>query len=182
MRGWKYLLIILVILIIITAAVFYIEKPLNRFWTRSETEGKIAYVDLQNLFNEHPDKAEAEKQLNEIARSMQSELEEKAQDLPEEEQKELLDQYQNELSNQEQELIKNILDKIDQAVDSVAAKKEVKIVVDRKNVVYGGYNMTQDVIDYIKNNEKNMVNGSNGPEVSEKKGQPAADKQEETAQ
>lgn len=114
-----------------------------------DAEGKIAFVDVQEVFEVHPDKQNAEQELNEAAQKMQSELETQANDLSEEKQQDLLNNYQSELSQKEQKLIQNVLEKIEKAIQEVAEEKKVKLVLDKRNVIYGGYDMTQDVIDYI---------------------------------
>src|SRR6056297_419827 len=145
----KYLLILGLIVVLMGAAINFI--PANQIMAGDEAQDKIAYVDIQEVFDIHPDKANAEKKLNELARSMQEGLEKKAKELSEEEQQEMLSEYQKKLSEEEQGLIQNILNDIDKAINTVAEEKKVKMVLEKKNVVYGGYNMTQDVINYIKN-------------------------------
>lgn len=138
--------------IAITGIIIGIVGLLNPFSTlmaRDEAEGRVAFVDVQKVFELHPDKTSAEKQLNEAAQSMQSELETKANDLSQEKQQSLLQEYQSKLSEREQKLIQNVLQQIEEAIKTVAEKKGVKLVLDKRNVIYGGYDMTQDVVDYI---------------------------------
>jgi outer membrane protein len=127
-------------------------NPLAHLIARDDAEGRIAYVDVQTVFNVHPEKEEAESDLNSEAQQMQQELENKAKDLSKEEQQELLKEYQARLSQKEQELIQTLLLKIDKSIKEVAEEKKVKLVLDKKNVIYGGYDMTQDVINYISSN------------------------------
>src|SRR5690554_6949542 len=115
-------------------------------------KGRIAYVDVWTVFNIHPDKSSAERELNQLAQEMQAELEEKAKDLPEEQQQEMLQDYQNRLTQREQELIQTIINRIKEVIIEVAEEKEVKVVLDKQNVIYGGYDMTPDVVDYIEEN------------------------------
>ncbi len=145
----KYLLLPgLVILLFLTVFNFSVT---DKTIAGDEAEGKIVYVDIQEVFDNHPDKEKAEKELNDMALSMQEELEEKAADLSEEEQKKILNEYQQQLSEKEQNLIQAILNDIDEAVKKTAEEKKVKMVLERKNVLYGGYDLTQDVISYIRN-------------------------------
>src|SRR5690554_5743227 len=115
-------------------------------------KGRIAYVDVWTVFNIHPDKSNAERELNQLAQEMQAELEEKARDLPEDQQQDMLKDYQNRLTQREQELIQEIINKIKEVIIEVAEEKEVKVVLDKQNVIYGGYDMTPDVVDYIEEN------------------------------
>lgn len=146
--------IILGITIISAGLVFYPET----IGAESQSKGQIAYVDLWAVFNVHPEKPVAESELNQLAQSMQIELEEKAKDLSKEQQQNLLKEYQSKLSQHEQDLIQKIIESIKDVVVKVAIEKEVKIVLDQKNVIYGGYDMTADVIDFI---EKNNIEASN---------------------
>lgn len=166
------ILIIIGILLLCAGLVLYSSEFIG---AESESKGQIAYVDLWAVFNVHPEKSTAESELNQLAQSMQTELEEKAKDLPNDKQQDLLKEYQTKLSQREQELIQNIIESIKEIVVKVAKEKEVKMVLDKKNVIYGGYNMTDDVIDYIEKNsdvegtstieddaaEKNAVEGNN---------------------
>ena len=156
----KYLGIMIIAGIVIAITAFF-----NPFSTlaRGEAEGRIAFVDVQKVFELHPDKSTAEKELNEAAQLMQSELEEKANDLSQEKQQDLLTEYQNKLSEKEQQLIQSVLQEIEDAIKSVAEEKQVKLVLDKRNVIYGGYDMTQDVIDYI--NEKRENDGAENTSI-----------------
>ena len=148
----KYLFVAVSVILLI--GLFGMLNPLDNLMARDNASGRIAYVDVQKVFNVHPDKVSAEKELNEVAQSMQSELEKKAKDLAKDEQQALLKQYQSKLSQQEQELIQNVLIKIEEAIKEVARENEVRMVLDKKNVIYGGYDMTQDVINYIDKNQQ----------------------------
>ncbi|MFW5985833.1 MAG: OmpH family outer membrane protein [Halanaerobiales bacterium] len=149
----KIITTVLLVILVISGAVFV--YPVVNTGAESDLEGRIAYVDLWAVFNEHPRKDEAEEELNQLAQSMQMELEEEAQNLPEKEQQAILEEYQDELSQKEQELIQGIVDSIKDIIVKVAAEEEVRMVLDQKNVIYGGYDMTQGVIDYIENNPEN---------------------------
>ena len=156
----KYLVIIAITGILI--GVIGLVNPFDTLSARDEAKGRIAYVDVQKVFNIHPDKLSAEKQLNEKAQSLQAELEDKAKELSKNKQQDLLKQYQSQLSESEQKLIQDVLVKIEEAIKEVAEQKEVKMVLDKKNVIYGGYDMTQDVIDHIKSNIGDANNQDSG--------------------
>lgn len=160
----KYLVIIGIVILI---GITLIANPLQ-LMARDDAAGRIAYVDVQKVFNVHPDKGNAEKKLNQEAQSMQVELEEKASDVSKEKQQQMLNEYQQKLSQKEQNMIQNILEKIDNAIQEVAKKKEVKLVLKKKNVIYGGYDLTQDVIDYIETNKTQNTQKDKGDSVIEK--------------
>ncbi|MFW6021990.1 MAG: OmpH family outer membrane protein [Halanaerobiaceae bacterium] len=146
----RYLAIIVFALLLISVGLY----TTTIIGAEEASRDSIAYVDLWSVFNLHPEKSTAENRLNELAQSMQSELEEKAKSLPKDQQQNILKEYQAELSQQEQELIQQIIDKIKDIIVEVAEQKEVRMVIDKKSVIYGGYDMTQDVIDYIQENSE----------------------------
>ena len=116
----------------------------------ASAEGEIAFVNLQKVFEAHPDKAEAEAQLNLEAQEMQAELEAEADDLSQEEQQQLLQQYQQELTQREQELIQEVLADIEGLLNQLAEEKGVSVVLDGQNVLYGGYDLTPELIEMIQ--------------------------------
>lgn len=142
---------ILIIFLISSCLVFY---PAEYIGAESETRGRIAYVDLWAVFNSHPEKVVAENELNQLAQSMQAELEEGAKGLASDEQQELLKEYQGRLTQREQELIQSIIDSIKNVVIQLAEEKEVNMVLEKTNVIYGGYDITEDVIIFINKNNK----------------------------
>ena len=152
MKRWrsKYTMFIVMLILVITAA-FLLYPVANT--SASEQTGRIAYLDVWAVFNVHPQKAVAEAELNQLAQLMQSELEEKARDLPANEQQEMLREYQAELSYNEQTLIQEIINSIKEVVVIVAEEKEIEMVLDKKNVIYGGYDLSDAVLNYIKQEE-----------------------------
>ena len=162
-RRKKFLWVLVIAAVFIAVTAYY--NPFTSLASDSGLEGEIAYVDIQKIFELHPDKAEAEKELNKAAQMMQSELEEKVSDLSQEEQQELLSEYQSELSKKEQQLIQDVLEEIENAIKKVAKKKNVKLVLDKRNVIYGGYDITEEVINYIKDQRKS--NNSEEEQVDE---------------
>lgn len=149
MQNYRPKFVVVLGLVLVITGLLSFVFPLTNIAAGDDAKGRIAYVDLWTVFNVHPGKAAAEEELNTLAQDMQAELEEKAGDLPEPQQQEMLKKYQTKLSQQEQELIEGIIDEIKAVIVDVAEEKEVKIVVDKQSVFYGGYDLTQDVIDYI---------------------------------
>jgi len=113
-------------------------------------QGEIAFVNLQEVFEAHPDKAAAEEQLNTEAQEMQAELEAESENLSEEEQQQLLQNYREELTQREQELIQEVLADIEDLLNQLAEEKGVSVVLDGQNVLYGGYDLTPELIEMIE--------------------------------
>jgi hypothetical protein len=63
---------------------------------------------------------------------------------------ELLKKYQEELNSQEQELINQVLADINEKIRKVADRREISIILDKSAVIYGGHNLTSEVLTEIK--------------------------------
>jgi len=81
---------------------------------------------------------------------MQAELEAEADELSQEEQQQLLQQYQEQLTRREQELIQEVLVDIEGLLNQLAEEKGVSVVLDGQNVLYGGYDLTPELIEMIE--------------------------------
>ncbi len=110
----------------------------------------IGYVDIPLIFEQHPEKFRAEQILSEEARRLQALLEEEAEDLEPQEQKDLLERYQMELMLKERELIQAVVGEIEKIVEQVAIEADIEIVLERQNVIFGGHDLTQAVLEKIR--------------------------------
>lgn len=145
----KYTISIVLAAFLITAFLSLYFVP--DIFAETDESARVAFIDLWAVFNVHPQKSVAEAELNELAQTMQAELEERVREenLTAEQQQELLKEYQARLSQREQELIEEIIDSIREVVVLVAEEREIEIVLDKQNVIYGGYNLSEDIILYI---------------------------------
>lgn len=144
------IIILIVALIIFLSYNFYINSEINLFENNEIPE--IAYVNLQEVYNVHPAKKRAEEKIDNLARDMEAELNEMVEDLDGQDQQDLLESHQIELNRKEQQLVEEILININQVINKLAEKKEIRLVLDKEQVVYGGYNLTEDVINYVEEN------------------------------
>ena len=135
---------VMMISVLVLAVGFFMAVP------AAFAQGEIAFVNLQEVFEVHPDKAAAEEQLNLEAQEMQAELEAEADELSQEEQQQLLQQYQEQLTRREQELIQEVLVDIEGLLNQLAEEKGVSVVLDGQNVLYGGYDLTPELIEMIE--------------------------------
>ncbi len=110
---------------------------------------KIGYVNMQRLFVNHPDKAISEEKLNQEAKKLQVQLEDEAKDKTKEERQELLEEYQAKLNNLEKNLVLQVMEDINDKVKEVAKNQDITVVLEKPTVLYGGYDLTQDVLDLL---------------------------------
>jgi outer membrane protein len=141
----KFQFAVILLLLAILTSIFLLG-----FLKKDETVDSVAYVNLERVFSEHPAKTAAEKKLNQKAAEFQQQLEQKGEELTGTEQKELLQSYQKELENLESDLLASVLKEVEKIIIETAAAKKVKFVLEEDDVLYGGYNLTDDVLAELK--------------------------------
>lgn len=138
-RNFKAAVVVLLIALIAAVVVLALL-------TGDEPRDKVAYVNLERVFAEHPARRVAEEKLNQKAAQYQQQLEEQAAELSGREQKKLLAAYQDQLQNLEAELLDSVLKEIELLITETAAENEVKFVLEKEKVLYGGYNLTDQLL------------------------------------
>ncbi|MCK8816375.1 OmpH family outer membrane protein [Natroniella sulfidigena] len=107
---------------------------------------QIAYVDMESLFLKHPHKEASEEELDQKAEQLQQQLEAEAVGLTKEERQELLKEYQQKLNQLEKDLIQSLIDDINYKIREVAQREDITIIIDQPVVIYGGYDLTAEVL------------------------------------
>lgn len=141
-------LIVALVFILGIAGVAFTQTSVG--FASQATASAIGVVNYQALVVQHPDMQILKAAMdNEIA-SAKKEFEGKAASMPQEEQQKYYMQLQERLANKERELMTPLMDKINAAIKKVADTKGLSIVVDQQGVVYGGTNITDEVIKSYK--------------------------------
>lgn len=110
----------------------------------------VGVVDIGRLVNQHPDTAKANETIKSEAEAAQKEFDAKAAGLGDQEKQDLRMALQQRVGQKQQELLKGIADKIDAAVREVAKAKGLTVVVQKSSVVYGGLDITEDVLKKLR--------------------------------
>lgn len=110
----------------------------------------VGVVNWQSLVVQHPDMATLKTSMDAEVATAKKEFEEKAKGLNQEEQQRYYMQLQERLANKERELMVPLMDKINAAIKKVATNKGLSVVVDKQSVIYGGTDITEDVIKAYK--------------------------------
>lgn len=110
----------------------------------------IGVVDISLLVNQHPDTAKANETIKSEAQAAQKEFDAKAASLGDKEKQDLNLQLTMKVGQKKQELLKGIADKIDAAVKEVAKSKGLTVVIEKNSVVYGGLDITEDVLKKLR--------------------------------
>ena len=106
----------------------------------------VGVVNWQSLVVQHPDVATLKTSMDTEVATAKKEFEEKAKTLNQEEQQRYYMQLQERLANKERELMVPIMDKINAGIKKVATAKGLSVVVDKQSVIYGGTDITEEVI------------------------------------
>ena len=114
------------------------------FWVSSvqgQNSGRIAVVDTQALFSRY-----LAAPLYEALDRLQAEYDAKADGLSDEEAAKLFMEYQAKLEAVEREYS----GKVDEAVAKVAGEQNLQVVMDASAILYGGVDITEDVLRVLK--------------------------------
>jgi outer membrane protein len=121
----------------------------NTTYAAERTSSVIGVVNYQLLLAQHPDTAVAQQTINEAVAKAKSDFDTKSVNMSDQDKQALYQQLQQGLQQKNQELLGPISDKVIAAVKSVAEAKGLTVIVDKSSVVYGGQDITDDVIKVI---------------------------------
>lgn len=110
----------------------------------------VGYVDMQRALDAHPKKASSEEALNQFARAKAAELRRLAQNKSAAEQANLARRIQEEILRRRAELLQALDKDIRAAVERVAKRAGVSVVLDRTVVLYGGVDLTEQVVQELQ--------------------------------
>ncbi|SFM00712.1 OmpH family outer membrane protein [Pelosinus propionicus] len=110
----------------------------------------VGYVNRQQVFASYPGIQEVMKQIQNLRAEAQKDYDARAKDLPDAERKALNDTIARGEAQKEDALMKPVGDKIEAAIQAVAEEKRLPVVIDAASVVYGGIDITADVIAKVK--------------------------------
>lgn len=107
----------------------------------------VGVVNYGLLVDKHPDAAKANEDLRAEAAQAKKEYDEKAPGLNDQEKKNLDLQLGQRVELKRRELLTAVLEKVNVAVKAVAEAKGLTIVINSTSVVYGGQDITEEVIE-----------------------------------
>lgn len=110
----------------------------------------VGVVDWQALMAQHPDMVTAEAELKAAAEEAQKNFDEKSATMNDKEKQDYYVQLQQSLGVKQQSLLEPIMKKVEEAIQKVADKKGLSVVVEKNQVVYGGQDITADVVKNFK--------------------------------
>ncbi len=109
----------------------------------------IGYVDLQRALDAHPRKAGAETALRDYAQAQIADAQQKMKTLSAAQRQDLQRQVDQDLFKKRAELLGGLDKDIRTAIEKVAKQQGVSIVLSREVVLYGGVDLTDQVIKVV---------------------------------
>lgn len=106
----------------------------------------IGVVNNNLVFQQHPDLAKVDQQMQSEVEQAKKDFEAKSANMSDKEKQDYYGQTQQRLQLKQQELVAPIRDQIDASIKAVAEAKGLTIVLDKGTVVYGGQDITDDVV------------------------------------
>ena len=122
-------------------AVMQMGNPVN-----AAPSSNIGVVDMSKVITpDNQDAVEAQKQLQQAGEDMQKQFDEQKQAL--------FQKMQEEMNQKQEEIFKGMKDKVDTAIGSVASTKGLSLVVDKRVVLYGGTDITDQVAKQLNDSQ-----------------------------
>lgn len=110
------------------------------------SNSSVGVVNQQLLIQQHPDLSQAQETMKAAYAEAKKDFDEKSANMNDQEKQAYYMQLQERLAQKEREVMGPIFDKINAAIKDVATAKGLSIVVDKQNVIYGGQDITDEVI------------------------------------
>lgn len=110
----------------------------------------VGYVEMQRALESHPRKASSERALQEFFQAKQREFQERSKGMTAFQRQELDRQLQQQILEKRNELLGGLDKEIRAAVETAAKQTGVTVVLDRSVVLYGGTDLTENVIKIVK--------------------------------
>ena len=114
------------------------------------SSSNVGIVDYSQLISQHPGMQAAREKYEEAAKHVQDEFSQKAGSMTPEQQQQFIEQKQKEMQDKQKELLDPIRTSIETQVQSVADSRGINVVLDKNNVLYGGQDITQEVLQKLQ--------------------------------
>ncbi|MDQ7824796.1 MAG: OmpH family outer membrane protein [Candidatus Eremiobacteraeota bacterium] len=113
------------------------------------SDSKIGYFD-QEVVRSLKMFRDADQQVYSMFSTMKKELETKMKTMSDEEKQKVFSQYDSQLESKKNELYSPLLKKVTGTVETVAKNKGLVLVLDKQFVMFGGKNVTDEVVEALK--------------------------------
>ena len=136
-------------IISILIAVLFIGSVVAIALTQSGSGVASAAGSSVGVMSQHPDLNTIEQQMQNAIADVKKEFEEKSVGMNDQEKADYYQQSQLRLQQKQQELVGPIEQSIEATIKKVAENKGLQVVIEKGSVIYGGQDITQDVINRL---------------------------------
>jgi len=112
--------------------------------------GQVGYVNTEQVIAQHPDMAKVRETYQQEVEQAKKDFEVKTAAMNDKEKQDYYNQTQQRLNNRQQELMAPVIDKVNAAIKAVADAKGLTTVLEAHVVVYGGVDITSEVVNKLK--------------------------------
>lgn len=110
------------------------------------SSGNVGVINSAQVMAQHPDVQNVESQMRATIAEVQKDFEAKSAGMNDQEKQEYYRQCQQRIQQRQEELLEPLEKSFNDTVKKVADAKGLSVVIDSAAVVYGGNDITQDVI------------------------------------
>lgn len=110
------------------------------------SSSSVGTIDYQQAMSAHPDAQNIPSQMETAVADIKKEFDEKSAGMNDQEKADYYMQCQQRLAQRQQELLSPIETSVQAAIKKVADKKGLAVVIDKAAVIYGGQEITAEVI------------------------------------
>ncbi|CQR74443.1 periplasmic chaperone [Sporomusa ovata DSM 2662] len=132
------------------SGIFGLLAPTQTLAAKANSKQTVGYVNRQQVFASYPGIQDLVNRIQTLRDEAQKDFDTNAKDLPAADKQAYSDKLARQEAQREDELMKPVGDKIEASIKAVAGKKGLTAVVDAAAVVYGGNDITADVIARVK--------------------------------
>ena len=136
----------ILIAVIFIGSVVALALTQNGSIASAASSSNVGVIDYQQAMASHPDVQGLQSQMETAINDVRKEFEEKSAGMNDQEKADYYQQCQQRLAQKQQQLLDPIKNAVDAAIKKVADKKGLSVVIEKAAVIYGGQDITQDVI------------------------------------
>ncbi|MBQ1856041.1 MAG: OmpH family outer membrane protein [Anaerovibrio sp.] len=136
---------VLIALVFVGSVVALALSQSNNSIANAASSSNVGVVDYSQ-FSAIKDVTDMQAQMQKLAQDAEKEFNEKAAGMSDEQKQEYYQQTMQRLQQQQADMMEPVRAKIEAAVKEVADAKGITVVINKEAVVYGGTDLTQDVL------------------------------------
>ena len=140
----KYISILIAVIFIGSVVALALTQTGNI--ASAASSSSVGVIDYQQVLAAHPDAQNIPSQMEAAVNDVRKEFEEKSAGMSDQEKADYYQQCQQRLAQKQQELLDPIRNSVEAAIKKVADKKGISVVIEKAAVIYGGQDITQEVI------------------------------------